>query len=445
MYWAYELAVWLGGPFDVTALRVAGFVSAALVVVASWAAARAVGAPRGAGIAALLVTMSLTALWHPFDGLAWNAELIALPFALFAVVAVARSARTPGRGSYAWIAAAGGLSVAAALAKQNFIVHGAVAFAWAVLADLPGRRSTRAAAFVAGSVAVAGAAVAPYAARGALGAFWYCFARYGREVYLAPIGARDVISVFVHYFLAEGHILVLAVAAWLLRARPGPDSTRAARIPLLANGAVAVVSCVFTGRDFGHYFLEYDVFAWVALAVSLEGIRVGRALAAPAALLPVALAGLTLALQNAHRPEREGLQGAFPPEAHDPRREPIGAWVRNHTGPDDEILVWGLRGDVYTSAQRWPASRFVYSLFPSGVVPWYEEPIEAQMARVVPHSHEQLLGDLEASRAPIIVDAGRSLLGRYMSDYGDLRAYLDAKYSVVAEIDGATIYRRRER
>ena len=237
MYWAYELAVWAGGPFQVTAVRVAGCVSAALVVTGVWAAARALGASVGAGVAALLVVVHMTGLWHPFDGLAWNAELIALPFALFAVVAVSRASSAEGRAAYVWIGAAGALSAAAALAKQNFAVHGAVAFAWVVLeATERSRRSLRAAAFAVGALVVAASAVAPFVARGALAAFWYFCFRYGREVYLAPVGIRDVGRVFVTYFLAEGHLLFLVVAARICSAAPQANAlvrrvSRSSRMP----------------------------------------------------------------------------------------------------------------------------------------------------------------------------------------------------------------------
>ncbi len=439
MYWVYELAIRLGGPFDVFPLRVAGWVLASGVVIGAWAAARAYGSHAGAGLAALLVVLHLTGLWHSYDGLALNAELIALPMVLAAIVLVLRAAQQSGRDAYVSAGLAGALSAAAAFTKQNFAVHGVVALTYLIASSsAPQRvRDGRIAAFLVGALLIVALVVAPYVARGELGAFWYYFVRYGREVYLAPVRPRDVSHVFEVYFLVKGHLLILAVAAWLVVKRPAVVPP-ASQLLLLVNPALAVVATVFTGRYFGHYFLEYDVLACVALGVALERLGTKRGLIALAALAP-ALATLTLVLMGRQRTRKMGFDDAFPAEV----REPVGAWVAAHTSPEDEIFVWGFRGEVHTSARRWPASRFVYAQYLSGVVPWYIEPIEVQMTRIVPGSHTQLLADLDASHAPIIVDDGHSLFDRYMVDYPDLAAYLDRSYCAAAIVSGTPIYRRR--
>jgi hypothetical protein len=439
MYWVYELAMRVGGPFDVCPIRVAGFVLASGVVIGAWAAARAYGSHAGAGLAALLVVLHLTGLWHSYDGLALNAELIALPMVLAAIVLVLRASRLSGRDAFVCAGFAGALSAAATFAKQNFAVHVLVALAYLVVASqAPSRlRDGRVASFALGGLLASALVLAPYVVRGELGAFWYYFVRYGREVYLAPVRPRDVGHVFEVYFLVKGHLLILAVAAWLVVKRPAvvPPSSQ---LLLLLNPAVAVAATIFTGRYFGHYFLEYDVLACVALGVAFERLGAKSGLITLAALTP-ALATLTLVLQGRQRTRRMGFDDAFPAEV----QEPVGTWVAAHTAPDDEIFVWGFRGEIHTSARRWPASRFVYAQYVSGVVPWYVEPLTVQMTRVVPGSHAQLLRDLEASRAPIIVDAGHSLFDRYMVDYPDFAAYLDQHYCAAAVVSGTPIYRRR--
>jgi hypothetical protein len=128
----------------------------------------------------------------------------------------------------------------------------------------------------------------------------------------------------------------------------------------------------------------------------------------------------------------------------DPNADAIGQWLSANTGPDEELFVWGFRGDLHTNAARWPASRFVYSIYLSGAMPWYDAPRELEARWAVPGSHQMLIGDLEAAHAAWIVDDAPSLMGRSMRDHALLRTYLDDHYCLVTSVEHAVIYRRRE-
>jgi asparagine synthetase B (glutamine-hydrolysing) len=43
----------------------------------------------------------------------------------------------------------------------------------------------------------------------------------------------------------------------------------------------------------------------------------------------------------------------------------------------------------------------------------------------------------------LVVDAGRSMNGRYMYNYPELRQYLDRNYCFMRYVDGEPVYRRR--
>jgi hypothetical protein len=126
-----------------------------------------------------------------------------------------------------------------------------------------------------------------------------------------------------------------------------------------------------------------------------------------------------------------------------PQRDPIVRYVEERTNPWDTIFVWGYRPEIYVSSGRYPASRYVFAGYPSGVIPWFYATRAEDEGRVVPGSREQLVRDLEESRPELIIDAGRTLAGRYMFDIPPLRTYLDAHYCFMRNVDGEPIYRRR--
>ena len=286
--------------------------------------------------------------------------------------------------------------------------------------------------------------LSPYVVTHHLEDFWYYFVRYGREVYMAPVTLADVRSVLekgvlrsfpLNLFLAT----FLLKATWFMRVRHARHG-RTWWFLLLGHVLISIPASTFTGRYFGHYFLQVDMFLTVGFALALFGVCDDDDLRAlrwqdlrlqpriamvSAAILGVVALPLLFSGQNRRYEELSRLE-FFPLTiaAH----EPIGDWIRRNTDPDDRVFVWGLRGDVYLNANRKPASRFVYTLFPSGLVPWYDEPLHVQQARVVPGSQEALIADLEASRAEIIVDVGNSTLDRFMTHYPMLRAYIERNY-----------------
>ena len=127
----------------------------------------------------------------------------------------------------------------------------------------------------------------------------------------------------------------------------------------------------------------------------------------------------------------------------DPRTDPIVRYVLERTEPNERIFVWGFRAETYVSAQRMPASRFVYTVYPAGVVPWFQATREEEEQRTVPGSRAQLLADLDREQPELIIDAGRTMSGRSMYNYPALRTYLDRGYCFMRYVDGEPVYRRR--
>jgi hypothetical protein len=114
-------------------------------------------------------------------------------------------------------------------------------------------------------------------------------------------------------------------------------------------------------------------------------------------------------------------------------------WLRDNTRAEDSVFIWGFEPHIYFSAQRRPASKFIYNV--PQRVSW-----ENEWAR------EQLMGQLEQSRPKVIVvehgdafsrvtgnisDSARSLL-----HFPQLGRFIDMGYERRERIDHFDIYVR---
>jgi hypothetical protein len=431
MCWIYELTVALS-PFDVGAVRIAGLVFAVLSLLAVFAATHAMKGPLAAGIAVFVFALHLAVFKSPFDSLALNGEIIALPFVLSAFAVLAWRQKP-------WaLFVAGALVALGVFAKQTFGLHIGVAMLWVAL--MPGTRRERGVrvAWLGGGVAaVAIVVLAPYAATGTLHTFRYYFSTYGRLAYLGPVKSGDIFTLVSEYYVKRLYGFVL-LGAGLLAWKEGP----AARIAVL-NAAIAIPETIMTGRALGHYFMPFEALVSIVMGIAivsrapLLSERARRVLAAATAVL---LAILLVRWPKAPSIFASG-EPAMPRSSIDPSREPLGAWVREHTKPDDRLFVWGFRADVYTSGRRWPASRFVYSIFQSGFAPWFPDPLDVEARRVADGSREQTIADLDRTRPEIIIDAGASLAYRYMTTYPIFREWLEPRYCLDAVVQEVPIYR----
>jgi hypothetical protein len=459
MYWIYEVVLAVGRPESLAAIRFAGAAWTIALVLGVASIPAILGSPLAAGLASLICVSSLTVFWSPADGLAWNAEVIGLPFVLAGTaLAIAAVRRRPAE-RLSWLFASGVLAGCAFFVKQSLGPHAAWTALWLIVACPRSTRWRALAAFGSGVAGHAALRLLPDAITENLHEIWYSFVRYGREDYMAPVTGADVERVVrsgilerapINFLLAASAIAILARGV----SRTRGESERVDTLWWLLIGGQTLVSipcATFTGRFFGHYFLQVDVFVAVLFALALFGIpeaggRVARDAErthwkpAVTAAAGIAFAIFLYAGQNQIW-ERLRATERFPTRVL--ADEPVGRWVRAHSEPDDSLFVWGVRGDIYINADRKPASRFVYCLFPSGVVPWFRESMKVQAARIVPGSQAALLADLEASRPAIIVDEGNSLMGRFMVDYPFLRAYLVRNYCLaeIVEVFGDEIPR----
>ena len=470
-YWLAALAMRIGGMWSWVPLRVLALVCALTTMVLVFLLALELFTPAAAAIAVLGSTYFFTYELNPWDGIGYNGEVIAMVFALASWLLVARAMRHVDdprglvRRRDAHILVAGVLASCAALSKQMALIHAVPLAAWIVLGTTDPASTRRSRArdlirFAAGGAAPFAVVVAIYAATGHLREFIYYFQQYGRDIFMAPVtlnSYRDKLKEqFDKYLLG---IVVVGSIGWMLAARvlrriadhDGPRWTglraEAGALVAFLQLAASVVGASFTGRFFPHYLVEvFSVAAVVtggALAASVAPARAslrGRFIGTLTVVLGVA-AFLAVCSWNLHRNVR--LRRETDRWYQDPHTDPIVRYVLERTDPGERIFVWGFRAETYLSSQRMPASRFVYTVYPSGVVPWFQATREEEERRVVPGSRALLLADLEREKPELIIDAGRTMSGRYMYNYPQLRAYLDRGYCFMRYVDGEPVYRRR--
>ena len=221
-----------------------------------------------------------------------------------------------------------------------------------------------------------------------------------------------------------------------------------ALIPLLAQTLFGALGACFTFRFFPHYFVQ--VLPLLALCVGMLAgesfrrvtLRERPAWVSFATMLAAAMLLLGVAHSALHRNvrfRRETDRWYQPPG-----QDPIVRYVTERTEPGDRIFVWGFRAETYLSARRLPGSRYVYTVYPAGVVPWFPSTRDEEESRQVPGSRQLMLEDLERERPELVIDAGRSMSGRYMYNYPELRQYLDRNYCFMRYVDGEPVYRRRQ-
>lgn len=495
LYWITAIAMKIGGQFSWFPIRWLALGAGTITVLLSFAVAAEFATPLAAGVAALFLTYFLSYELNPWDGVGFNGEILGMVWVLASLLCLGRAQRplerpaahpsdegpfrvsagappppdgfvetAPLRGR--WLVAAGVFAAMAGLSKQMTLIHAAPSLAWVLLGRVGearpfGRRLRDAGLYLAGMAAPYAVVFAIYAATGHLREFTYYYQRYGRDIFMAPLTReymRDKIREQVdRYFMGIAAVSSLGVVALSrsVRALVSEEARGLERWRRHARGVFLVAQLVcgafgacFTWRFFPHYFVQvYPVAALVAGAVAASLAyepahpRDRGALAGALTLVlgaAVLLAVASSALGRNVRTRRETDRWY-----QDPRADPIVRYVLERSRPDEKIFVWGFRAETYVSSGRLPASRFVYTVYPSGVVPWFQSTRDEEERRVVPGSRQQLRDDLEAARPVLVVDAGRSMNGRYMYNYPDLRAYLDRNYCFMRYVDGEPVYRRR--
>ena len=127
----------------------------------------------------------------------------------------------------------------------------------------------------------------------------------------------------------------------------------------------------------------------------------------------------------------------------------LAARIREVTAEDDLIWVWGFAPEIYVSAERACATRFINCNYLVGLVPWVNVAPEVDTsAESLPDSWNKLKADLAATPPVIIVDASVAnyqFWGKYpLSSRPALEKYVLRNYTDFGDYDRFKLYLRKD-
>jgi 4-amino-4-deoxy-L-arabinose transferase-like glycosyltransferase len=464
VYWAGAIVAMFGSTSWLP-LRLASALAFIGVALLTFLGGRRAGQPLAGAVGALACAYGSLIILAPMDGIAFNGEVVLDLFVMASFLCLAHGLMTGDRPpSVRWVAAAGVLAMLGMLSKQV----GATIFVpfglWVLAAagGHPGLRGGQrwrlVAAFVLGAVAPLALVLLRYAVVGELETFWYYFITYNFDVYMLPFKGVSRLEAINRWLVDNLLLAILALGAvgwglgrvamaWTgggLRALPAAYHAAGFQVTVCLSAVASLLGAQLAMRGFGHYFVQaIPWFGLLAGMVAEPWASAGRGPQVPSrpgarlAYHLLVLVPMLVMLEAAFAPRQRGRGG---PPAQPP---PICVAIQANSRPDQAIFVWGFWADLHVWCKRKPASRFVFSTFVAGLIPWFlDQSREMDEARAVPGSRDQLIQDLEKSQAAVIVDAYRGLGMRQLRRYPKLAAYLDEHYRWVSRVEGADIYVR---
>ena len=415
--------------------------------------------------------VSYAALTALGEGQSANAELLmVLPIAasMYCGVRAAQEDRL------SWWALAGVLAGLGALVKQVAVLDAAGLAAFILVIYLwterPRRWARAARALALLSLGIAAPLLLTctfFWARGAwtdfLNAFLLFNFRYVGSVPMARFASDGVWRLARGTVIELGGIPLLALAGaagvmgWAREARLSEGDRRDPRAVLrllLVFWALSSVAGVSLGRRFlAHYFVELmpptaalagPMIAQLMARWRVSGWRDERNLFSLAcALLPLTLMACKLQVTVA------SLGEATRSPRYRTESRSLGEHLRDVTGPDDSLWVWGFDAEVYYWAQRRCASRHVMSAALVGLTPGSDDNMPSRsLGRAVPGSWEALERDLARDPPAYIVDAQEGGSPRLFTAYPPesfprLMAILTKQYEPPTRYGVYRLYRRR--
>ncbi len=293
-----------------------------------------------------------------------------------------------------WPLAVAGFALGAAfLSKQPAVFDsfaaGAFLLAWQVRQGRLWSRQTvvRVAALGGGFFAALALCIAYFAAHGALGDFYLYFWEYNVDHYAAVVStARKIAGLNPfdhsrHYLTANPLLGVVGAVAllrlvveWIWRGWRSIDG----RAMVTIWFAAAYFGASYSGRNFGHYFIQLIAPICLLAALLLREAWLGAAslrrwsrwlpAGARAVLVVAVVASLAYSLNRFSRDMTLLTWNKSPrPKV---AQEALVAYIDAHTDPTDRIFVWGYNPEVYVLADRRPATRYSNTNYLTGMLPW---------------------------------------------------------------------------
>jgi hypothetical protein len=343
---------------------------------------------------------------------------------------------------------------------------GGIVVTWVVVLRRVGWRAWRAP-----TLALTGGALLPialcliyFAAHGALGDLYdtlFVFTpRYTAIDFQWSRMPELSVRAFADWLIGYSALIALGLGC-LLALPPAAPRERALIGHLAGVGAFPLLGVALQAKFFPYHF---DTSLAIGALLAASGLwKAARRL--PRRLLPAAIAGAALVAIG--RPatrflagtwwERVELRhrwlGAEPDERQriddqlsrtadfDPRaNREMARWLREHSRPDETILVFGFEPTIYLEADRRPASRYFYNV--AQRVEWAPPAYRARYLADLAAAPPAAIAIRTDDRFPWVVGNSRSSL-ETVDTFPELRALLDAGYQQAGATRSFVYYARR--
>jgi hypothetical protein len=460
LYLVAAIAVGLGGRESFLPIRVLALICSLLTILFVFVAAARARRPLAGAVATLVMAAVLIVDQRPDDGLAFNGEPLLNVFVLggFLCLMTAVDPERP-RPSAPWASVAGALAVLGALTKQVGAVVLLPFGLWLTAASITRgssqggvRRWGPMLAFGAGVVVPPLLISMRYALAGELRTLIFYFITYNSKYYMAPFTIERAIKAYRDWMVWRATWVTMGVALVALgiaRALTGThgrgvwrsaDSRGFVLVVALCAGLSGAVANG-TVRDFPHYYVQ--AVPWFALLFGVlveDFVTPVDAAAGRRTLIHLAVLVPTVAVVwSMYASKLENYRA----DQRRRQRPRVCEYVDRHSRPEDSIYIWGFAPDLYTFCHRRPASRYVYSTFQSGYVPFFDSATrDEDRARIVPGSPQLFISDLEASHPALIVDVPATMGHRSMTEIPTYADYLK-QYCSPTRYDGVDVFARR--
>ncbi len=449
------------GPYDT---QLAHLLVVLAVLLTAFAISRAAGRlwrdARAGWVTALLFVVFSTTM-PDFDALAANCELFLLAAQAVAFAWLAGGLARGGGQRWRTLFGVGVLTGVAVVFKYQGATF--LAVVGGVLAlEVLSRRRTVVSALAGLALTLAGCLIVPaiYVVRawlnGGLAEMWFWFRFNFTYIDAGPRGLEALrLGLVRTALIATAAILPYVfgltgiwrmVRDWRRRglagaSRPGPEL--AARTLAVVWLAVSIIALVPGRRFFGHYFhLVLPALCLLAAGPLLSFRDRFRRLRPVLVLLVVVPAAVALAVSTVLHGAVMDRLDAKPPYAE------VAARLRQVSGPDDSVFLWGHSVEVYVLARRTTGTRFLFCDYLTGTSPGTrsQSGLADPAPNVVQPAWDMLFDDLDRRQPRFLVDVAPAAWNGYdrfpLSRYPRLDAYVRAHYRERDRVDGVVIYER---
>lgn len=481
-YFIYASVFFIFGKNNMTAIHFVGIAWIVLTALMIYKLADYLyGDGKGVGFLAALFYVIFISTYESWDVLGVNTEILMMLFITAGVFYLLRAERTANPGCFIL---SGGLCALGAMTKQTGATVLPVLLTQVVLITLLQKKGldwgstiTRCFLILLGFSLVVGAFIVYFWVHGALKDFFYLTIQhpyqYSTVVDLEYFKYRckvRTVDIVIPNLLLWGMAAITTCYILLRNIRNGMvkdlrerwNEQGAGELLLVLWLGVALLALSFSGRFFGHYYIQ--AFPALSLLAAYGVLYLPVKLMKSDYVSPFyklliwmfVLIGILIPLIKYQKInltrfifQRDNPQLEY--DKYEASFIPVADYIREHSALRDSIFVWGFCPQIYVLAHRKPSSRFIFCNFLTGCMTESSRHFDQDAETtdwITPGSWQMLQDDLRRNRPKFIIDTSPSDYLQYakypIKKYPYLKELIDQEYQLVTTISNMDIYRLQE-